>query len=150
MGVRGCVLRILGWGCVALAGWRRCRGVEGTAGLRGDCHRVVGAQTSRPSPLQCGARSGNRSSGLGGADRDPPSAVHRCLSDAARGQHRNAQAGAGSRLDCALSRTVAMEIKKLSSDMTVLAVGAAGNLASLVVPELVARGAKVRGLVRKP
>jgi uncharacterized protein YbjT (DUF2867 family) len=43
-----------------------------------------------------------------------------------------------------------MEIKKLCSNMTVLAVGAAGNLAGLVVPELVERGAKVRGLVRKP
>jgi uncharacterized protein YbjT (DUF2867 family) len=43
-----------------------------------------------------------------------------------------------------------MEIKKLSSNMTVLAVGAAGNLAGLVVPELVERRAKVRGLVRKP
>src|SRR5579863_9980566 len=43
-----------------------------------------------------------------------------------------------------------MEIKKLSSNMTVLAVGAAGNLAGLVVPELVKRGVKVRGLVRKP
>ncbi len=34
--------------------------------------------------------------------------------------------------------------------MTVLAVGAAGNVAGLVVPALVERGAKVRGLVRKP
>ena len=33
--------------------------------------------------------------------------------------------------------------------MTVLAVGAAGNLAGLVVPALVERGARVRGLVRK-
>jgi uncharacterized protein YbjT (DUF2867 family) len=43
-----------------------------------------------------------------------------------------------------------MEIKKLTSNLTVLAVGAAGNLAGLVVPELVERGATVRGLVRKP
>ncbi|MER9598955.1 MULTISPECIES: NmrA family NAD(P)-binding protein [unclassified Mesorhizobium] len=34
--------------------------------------------------------------------------------------------------------------------MTVLAVGAVGNLAGLVVPALVGRGAKVRGLVRTP
>ena len=34
--------------------------------------------------------------------------------------------------------------------MTVLAVGAAGNIAGLVVPELVEHGATVRGLVRKP
>ncbi|TIQ36290.1 MAG: NmrA/HSCARG family protein [Mesorhizobium sp.] len=33
--------------------------------------------------------------------------------------------------------------------MTILAVGAAGNLAGLVVPALVGRGAKVRGLVRR-
>ena len=33
--------------------------------------------------------------------------------------------------------------------MTILAVGAAGNLAGLLVPELVRRGARVRGLVRK-
>ena len=31
---------------------------------------------------------------------------------------------------------------------TILAVGAAGKFASLVVPELAKRGAKVRGLVR--
>ena len=43
-----------------------------------------------------------------------------------------------------------MEIKRLGSRMTVLAVGAAGNVAGLVVPALVERGAKVRGLVRKP
>jgi len=43
-----------------------------------------------------------------------------------------------------------MEIRKAGSNLTVLAVGAAGNLAGLVVPELVPRGAKVRGLVRKP
>jgi len=43
-----------------------------------------------------------------------------------------------------------MGIRKPGSKLTVLAVGAAGNLAGLVVPELVARGARVRGLVRKP
>ena len=44
---------------------------------------------------------------------------------------------------------IAMEIKKLSSRMTVLSVGAAGNVAGLVVPALVERGVKVRALVRK-
>lgn len=34
--------------------------------------------------------------------------------------------------------------------MTILTVGAAGNLAGLVIPALVRRGAVVRGLVRKP
>lgn len=34
--------------------------------------------------------------------------------------------------------------------MTILAVGAAGELAGLVVPALVDRGAVVRGLVRRP
>lgn len=34
--------------------------------------------------------------------------------------------------------------------MTILAVGAAGNFAGLVIPALAGRGAKVRGLVRKP
>lgn len=33
---------------------------------------------------------------------------------------------------------------------TILAVGAAGNFAGLVIPALAARGAKIRGLVRKP
>jgi uncharacterized protein YbjT (DUF2867 family) len=33
---------------------------------------------------------------------------------------------------------------------TILAVGAAGKFARLVVPALAARGAKVRGLVRNP
>src|SRR5215472_18623972 len=43
-----------------------------------------------------------------------------------------------------------MAIRKPNSHKTVLAVGAAGNLAGLVVPELVARGVRARGLVRKP
>ncbi|WP_221132989.1 hypothetical protein [Rhizobium sp. NZLR4b] len=34
--------------------------------------------------------------------------------------------------------------------VTILAVGAAGDLAGLVIPALVDRGALVRGLVRKP
>jgi uncharacterized protein YbjT (DUF2867 family) len=34
--------------------------------------------------------------------------------------------------------------------MTILTVGAAGEIAGLVVPALVQRGAAVRGLVRKP
>ncbi len=33
---------------------------------------------------------------------------------------------------------------------TILAIGADGKFAGLVIPALVARGAKVRGLVRKP
>lgn len=43
-----------------------------------------------------------------------------------------------------------MKNKKLTSNVKVLAVGAVGNVAGLVVPALVERGATVRGLVRKP
>lgn len=42
-----------------------------------------------------------------------------------------------------------MKTNKDTSRMTILAVGAAGNVAGLVVPELVKRGVKVRALVRK-
>ena len=37
-----------------------------------------------------------------------------------------------------------------SGTATILAVGAAGKFAGLVIPELARRGARVRGLVRDP
>ena len=51
-----------------------------------------------------------------------------------------------------MNRKSAMKMKteRIGSPFTVLAVGAAGNVAGLIVPALVARGARVRGLVRKP
>jgi uncharacterized protein YbjT (DUF2867 family) len=41
-----------------------------------------------------------------------------------------------------------MSALTLDTTPTILAVGAAGHFASLVVPELAKRGAKVRGLIR--
>ena len=43
-----------------------------------------------------------------------------------------------------------MKTERIGSPFTVLAVGVAGKVAGLVVPALVARGVRVRGLVRKP
>jgi hypothetical protein len=47
-------------------------------------HRVVGAEASRPSALECGARAGNPSSRLDRSDRDPRCSACDFVSNAAR------------------------------------------------------------------